>query len=147
MYEIFSYWIFIWFILYYIGLIKYNPLFILIVGYILTLGELIYMIFMKISYYNFMKYFIINIIIKFIPILLLLIKFNFQVNIKQIDIYISILLILIYFLIMIMINKNPYIYYKMMINTYINTYINNNNKYKSIFSKTYDYIYMKIIKK
>ncbi len=105
------------------------------------------MIFMKISYYNFMKYFIINIIIKFIPILLLLIKFNFQVNIKQIDIYISILLILIYFLIMIMINKNPYIYYKMMINTYINTYINNNNKYKSIFSKTYDYIYMKIIKK
>jgi hypothetical protein len=90
-----------------------------------------------------MKYFIINIIIKFIPILLLLIRFKFQVNIKRIDIYVSILLILIYILIMIMMNKNPYIYYKMM----IDTYINNNNKYKSIFSKTYDYIYMKIIKK
>jgi hypothetical protein len=81
---------------------------------------------MKISYYNFMKYFIINIIIKFIPILLL-IRFKFQVNIKRIDIYVSILLILIYILIMIIMNKN--------------------NKYKSIFSKTYDYIYMKIIKK
>jgi hypothetical protein len=142
MYEIFSNWIFIWFILYYIGLIKYNPLFILIVGYILTLGELIYMIFTKISYYNLIKFFIINIIIKFIPILLLLIKLKFHINIKIIDIYVSILLTLIYFFIMIITNKNPYTYYKMM----LYTYIKNDNKYKSIFSKIYDFIYMKINK-
>ena len=43
MIEIFSYWIFIWFILFYIGLTKYNPLFILIVGYIFTLFEFIYL--------------------------------------------------------------------------------------------------------
>jgi hypothetical protein len=143
MYEIFSYWIFAWFILYYFGLIKYNPLFILIVGYILTLFELIYMIFKGISYYNFIKYFIINVIIKFIPILLILIKINFQINIKLEDVYISFILALIYIYVMSMTNKNPYIYYKMM----LNTYIKDNNEYKSIFSKTYDYIYMKIIKR
>jgi len=143
MYEIFSYWIFAWFILYYFGLIKYNPLFILIVGYILTLFELIYMIFKGISYYNFIKYFIINVIIKFIPILLILIKINFQINIKLEDVYISFIVALIYIFVMSMTNKNPYIYYKMM----LNSYIKDNNEYKSIFSKTYDYIYMKIIKR
>ena len=41
------------------------------------------------------------------------------------------------------INKNPYNYYKMM----INTYLRDDNKYKSIFSKTYDFIYSKINKR
>ena len=91
MIEIFSYWIFIWFILYYIGLIKYNPLFLLIIGYIFTLFELIFMIINKISKYNLIKFIIINIIIKFIPILLI-IKFPLRFDLK--DIYISIYLIL-----------------------------------------------------
>ena len=143
MYEIFSYWIFVWFILYYFKIVRYNPLFILIVGYILTLGELIYMIFRRISYYNFIKFFIINVLIKFIPILLILIKLKFKINIKIIDIYISFIFVLAYILIMSIVNKNPYIYYKMM----LNTYIKDDNKYKSIFSKTYDYIYMKINKR
>jgi hypothetical protein len=136
MIEIFSYWIFIWFILYYLGLTKYNPLLILIVAYIFTLFELIYLIKNNISKYNFIKFFIINIIIKIIPILLI-IKFPLKFNIN--DIYISIYFILIYFIIMIILNKNPYDYYKMMINTYIND--NNNNQYKTFISKFYDFIY------
>lgn len=139
MYEIFSYWIFVWFLLYYFGIVKNNPLFILIVGYILTLGELIYMIFHKISRYNFIKYFIINVIIKLIPILLI---FKIPLEIKIEDIYISFYLILVYIFIMSLMNKNPYIYYKMM----IHTYLKDDNQYKSIFSKIYDYIYNKIIK-
>jgi hypothetical protein len=142
MYEIFSYWIFIWFLLYYIGIIRYNPLFILTVGYILTLGELIYMIFRGISKYNFIKFFIINVIIKFIPILLILIKINFTIYINIQDIYASFILVLIYIFIMSIVNKNPYTYYKMM----LETYIKDDNKYKSIFSKIYDNIYNKIIK-
>jgi len=148
MIEIFSYWIFIWFILYYLGLTKYNPLLILIVAYIFTLFELIYLIKNNISKYNFIKFFIINIIIKLIPILLI-IKFPLKFNIN--DIYISIYLILIYFIIMIILNKNPYDYYKMMINTYINNNDNdndnnndnnnNNNQYKTFISKLYDFIY------
>ena len=134
MIEIFSYWIFIWFILYYLGLTKYNPLLILIVAYIFTLFELIYLIKNNISKYNFIKFFIINIIIKLIPILLI-IKFPLRFNIN--DIYISIYLILIYFIIMIILNKNPYDYYKML----INTYINDNNQYKTFISKFYDFIY------
>lgn len=134
MIEIFSYWIFVWFILYYIGLTKYNPLFILIIGYIFTLFELIYLMISKISFYNLIKYFIINILIKFIPILLI-IKFPLKFNIN--DIYISISLLIIYFITMIILNKNPYEYYKMM----INTYINDDNKYKTYISKFYDFIY------
>jgi hypothetical protein len=135
MIEIFSYWIFIWFILYYLKLTKYNPLLILIVAYIFTLFELIYLIKNNISKYNFIKFFIINIIIKLIPILLI-IKFPLRFNIN--DIYISIYFILIYFIIMIILNKNPYDYYKRMINTYIN---DNNNQYKTFISKFYDFIY------
>lgn len=138
MIEIFSYWIFIIFILYYIGLIKYNPIFLLIVGYILTSFELIYLIKNKISKYNFIKFFIINVLIKFIPILLI-IKFPLRFNIK--DIYISFYLILFYFIIMILLNKNPYEYYKLM----IHTYLYDDNKYKTILSKTYDYLYIIII--
>ena len=143
MYEIFSNWIFVWFILYNFNIIKYNPLFLLIIGYILTIGELIYMVFRKISYYNFIKYFIINVLIKFIPIILILKKNNFEINIKVIDIYASFILVLIYIFIMSIANKNPYNFYNM----FLNTYIKDDNKYRSIFSKTYDYIYIKIIKK
>ena len=134
MIEIFSYWIFVWFILYYIGLTKYNPLFILLIGYIFTLFELIYLIISKISNYNLIKFFIINIFIKFIPILLI-IKFPLRFNIN--DIYISINLLILYFITMIILNKNPYEYYKMM----INTYINDDNKYKTYISNFYDFIY------
>jgi hypothetical protein len=138
MIEIFSYWIFIWFILYYIGLIKYNPLFLLIIGYILTLFEIIYLINNKISKYNLIKFFIINVFIKFIPILLI-IKFPLRFNID--DIYIGIYLILFYFIIMSFLNKNPYEYYKLM----IHTYLYNDEKYKTLSSKLYDYLYITII--
>jgi hypothetical protein len=138
MIEIFSYWIFIWFILFYIGLTKYNPLFILIVGYIFTLFEFIYLIINKSSRYNLIKFMIINIIIKLIPILLI-IKFPLKFNID--DIYVSIYLIFFYVIIMSIMNKNPYEYYKLM----INTYLYNDEKYKTYISIIYDKIFLKII--
>ena len=139
MFEIFSYWIFIWFLLYYFGIIKYNPVLILIIGYIITFFEFIYLIIKKISYYNGIKFFIINVIIKLIPIILIfrMNKYKLEINIR--DIYVSIYLILTYIIIMIIFNKNPLDYYKRMITTYLE--INNKNKeYKSIISKLYDYI-------
>ena len=132
--EIFSYWIFIWFILYYLGLTKYNPLFLLLVGYIFTLFEFIYLIINKTSKYNFIKFFIINILIKFIPILLI-IKFPLRFNLD--DIYVSIYLIITYLIIMSIMNKNPYEYYKLM----INTYIYNDNKSKTYISIMYDNLF------
>lgn len=139
MIEIFSYWIFIWFLLYYFELIKYNPILILIIGYIITFFEFIYLIIKKISYYNGIKFFIINVIIKLIPIILIfrMNKYKLEINIR--DIYVSVYLIITYLIIMIIFNKNPLDYYKRMITTYLE--INNKNKeYKSIISKLYDYI-------
>ena len=132
--EIFSYWIFIWFILFYVGLTKYNPLFLLLVGYIFTLFEFIYLIINKTSKYNLIKFFIINVLIKFIPILLI-IKFPLRFNLD--DIYVSIYLILTYLIIMSIMNKNPYEYYKLM----INTYLYNDNEYKSYISIMYDNLF------
>ena len=132
--EIFSYWIFIWFILYYFGLTKYNPLLLLLVGYIFTLFEFIYLIINKTSKYNLIKFFIINVLIKFIPILLI-IKFPLRFNLD--DIYVSIYLILTYLIIMSIMNKNPYEYYKLM----INTYLYNDNEYKSYISIMYDNLF------
>ena len=132
--EIFSYWIFIWFILYYLGLTKYNPLFLLLVGYIFTLFEFIYLIINKTSKYNLIKFFLINILIKFIPILLI-IKFPLRFNLD--DIYVSIYLIITYLIIMSIMNKNPYEYYKLM----INTYIYNDNKSKTYISIMYDNLF------
>lgn len=138
MIEIFSYWIFVWFILFYIGLTKYNPLFILIIGYIFTLFEFIYLIIKKTSRYNLIKFMIINIIIKFIPILLI-IKFPLKFNID--DIYVSIYLMFLYVIMMSLMNKNPYEYYKLM----INTYLYNDEKYKTYISKIYDKLFLKTI--
>ena len=134
--EIFSYWTFVWFILFYIGLIKYNPLFILIIGYIFKLFEFIYLIIKKSSKYNLIKFMIINIIIKFIPILLI-IKFPLRFDLK--DIYISIYLIFFYIITMSIMNKNPYEYYKLM----LHTYIYNDEKYKTYISILYDKLFFK----
>jgi len=136
MIEIFSYWTFVWFILFYIGLIKYNPLFILIIGYIFTLFEFIYLIIKKSSKYNLIKFMIINIIIKLIPILLI-IKFPLRFDLK--DIYISIYLIFFYIITMSIMNKNPYEYYKLM----LHTYIYNDEKYKTYISILYDKLFFK----
>ncbi len=136
MFEIFSYWIFIWFILYYMKLTEYNPLLLLIIGYIITFGELLYLIFKKSSKYNIIKFVIINTILKIIPIIMLI---NTTIRFK--DFIMSLYIILIYMITMAIMNINPYKFYKTM----LNTYINNDNKYKSIFSKTYDYIYLLII--
>ena len=132
---IYSYWIFAWFILYLLNIIPYNPFIYIIIAYILTLFELLYIYLKKANKYNLIKFLIINIILKLIPIIIL-IKLN-KTTIKYNDIYFGILLLYIYIFIMIILNINPLNEY----NKVFNTYINDDNKNKSIFSKIYDYIY------
>ena len=136
MFEIFSYWIFVWFLLYYFKLTKYNPLIILIIGYIITFGEWLYLIFMGANNYNIIKFIIINVIIKIIPILLI---YNSKTTYK--DLIIGLYIFLAYLLTMAIIKIDPYKIYKKM----LNTYLYDDNKYKSIISKIYDYIYIIII--
>ena len=126
MFEIFSYWIFVWFLLYYFKLTKYNPLIILIIGYIITFGEWLYLIFMGANNYNIIKFIIINVIIKIIPILLI---YNSKTTYK--DLIIGLYIFLAYLLTMAIMKIDPYKIYKKI----LNTYIYDDNKYKSIISK------------
>lgn len=135
--NLFSYWLFIWFILYYFKYVKSSPLLILIIAYIFTLGIIFYLIENKISKYNLIKNIIINGIIKLIPILLII---KIPIIITQDDINTTIYLLLIYILIMLFTKTNPYIYYKNSINSYLN------NENKTMLSYLYDKIYENIIK-
>jgi hypothetical protein len=132
--EIFSYWIFIWFLLYYFKFTKYNPLLTLIIGYIITIGELIYLISQKTNKYNLIKFTVINIIIKVIPILLI---YNHKITFKEF--VINFYIFLIYIITMAIMNINPTDIYKKV----LNTYIQDDNKYQSVFSKFYDYLFKK----
>ena len=105
MVEIFSYWIFAWFILYYFKIVKYNPIIVLIIAYVITLFELIYLWQNNINNYNLIKYFIINVIIKFIPILLI---FKYPLVIHQDDLLCGFHIFCIYIFVMSFLNKNPY---------------------------------------
>ena len=137
MIEIISYWFFIWFLLFIFGIIKANPLWFLIISYIITIIEFIYLIHKKTNNYNITKFLIINIIIKVIPILIILLinSFNFTFNLNDFKFGIS--LIMIYIIIINAFRINPIYNYNQM----LNTYINNDNIYKSYISRLYDAIY------
>jgi len=134
--EIFSYWIFIWFLLYYFKFTKYNPLLTLIIGYIITIGELIYLISQKTNKYNLIKFTIINVIIKVIPILLI---YNHKITFKEF--VINFYIFFIYIITMAIMNINPANIYRKV----LNTYIQDDNKYQSVFSKFYDYLFKKLL--
>ena len=136
---IYSYWIFTWFILYLFNIVSYNPIFYLIFGYIITIFEFLYLFINNANNYNLIKYCVINIIIKLFPIIILISLNKIKFELK--DIYFGYILIIIYFLSMIILDINPYLEY----NKLLNTYINNDNSNKTIFSKIYDYIYIKFL--
>lgn len=131
---LFSYWIFFWFILHILNIITFNPFIILIIIYIFTIIGFIYILIYKSSLKNLIKYFFINIFLKFLFILFL--KTDYTIN----DINFGILLYLMYLLIMLIFNVNPIIIYKKIFNSYINDETYNNN---SIISRIYDNIYNK----
>ena len=133
MIEIISYWFFIWFLLFIFGFIKANPFFIFVIAYIITLYGIIYLKYKKANNYNLLKFLIINIIIKLIPIIILICtnqhKFNYY------DLYFLLNILILYICVNYIFNKNPIDTYKRM----YNSYINNNNF--TIIGKFYDNIY------
>lgn len=139
-FYLFSNWLFIWFILFYLNIIIFNPLFFLIVGYIITLSIGInYLPVYKIDTYNLIKFIILNTIFKLIPICLILIK---TIYFTLYDIYFGFFIIIIYIIFMRSQNINIYEFYQNL----FKTYINNNKANKSDISNLYDNIYNSIIK-
>lgn len=123
--------VFLWFLLFIFGLIKANPFWILVISYIITVGEFLYLKSKETNNYNLRKFMIINVILKVLPILIIISLFKFY------DFKFMFIIIILYIFIMFIFNKNPIHSYERM----LNTYINNDNKYKTIISKLYDDIY------
>ena len=88
---VFSYWIYVWFVIYYFHLTNYNPKFALILGLIDNIIMLILMIFFGSEIKTIILFIIINVLIKVVPIYYLKYKI-----IKLKDIYFTIGLFLVF---------------------------------------------------
>ena len=91
---VFSYWIFVWFILYYYKIIKYSPLFILLIAIIENFFLFIIHIFNFIidnSYYNFFKLIVFIFINFFIKVLPLYYIIKIENNVKTIEEFIKLI--------------------------------------------------------
>lgn len=135
---VFSYWIFVWFILYYYKIVKYSPLFIFIIATIENTFLFIFHIINFIidnSYYNFFKliaFIIINFLIKILPLYYMI---KIENNIKTIEelfkiikyeeILISFYLFIIYLLWLVINNKIYFENYKIHMNLKTTTPIYN----------------------
>jgi hypothetical protein len=99
-YEIYSNWLFVWFIFYYIGLIKASPLLFLIIGLITLIYGLISS--GKINK-NIIKVIKINFFIKVIPIFLI---FKFPLFTEE-DLLFGFFVLYFYIITLLYFNKNP----------------------------------------
>jgi len=141
MIEIFSNWIFVWFVLFYIGIIKANPLLFLCIGYVITVLEIFYLIANKTNSYNIKKFLIINVILKFIPILILITTRKINIKNFKYDFIFGLFVLFSYIII------TTFIFNINLINTYkkiFDSYINHDKKKRSHVSRFYDYIYERI---
>jgi hypothetical protein len=88
---VFSYWLFIWYILYYINLIKYSPKFVIGLGIIENFIMLLFMFYYKTKIDTIMYFILINTIIKIIPYYMMR-----NEHIKLSDIKATIIIFIIY---------------------------------------------------
>ena len=121
---VFSYWIFIWYLLYAIHIVKYNPKFAIIIGIIENIFMFLTMIYFGSSYETLFYFIIINIFIKLIPYYTLI-----KTSITYNDIKVTLLLFLIYS-IWVYINGHTVIEYQ---NKIFDSLINNKNQTPLMF--------------
>lgn len=88
---VFSYWIFLWFILYKLKFINFNPKNALIFAIIINISMLGFLIKKKSTTYNIVKFIIINTIIKIIPFI-----FIYKSTVTNLDNYFFVVLFCLY---------------------------------------------------
>jgi hypothetical protein len=88
---VFSYWIFGWFMLYYVGITRYNPFFALLVSLIENILLLILMIYYGVSIKSILSFILINFFIKVLPVIYLI-----KTKIILRDVIVTCILFLIY---------------------------------------------------
>ena len=89
--ELFSYWIFAWYIVYLFGYRQYSPKFALVVGSVANLFVLAAMIFFKVNWKSILYFILVNIPFKILPLWTLR-----HVAIRKKDIQATLALFLIY---------------------------------------------------
>ena len=130
---LFSNWIFIWFILYICNLIPYSPKLIILFGFIIIIGIIYYLYINNASTYNLLKFTLLNLFMKAIPIIIL-----YNIPITWDDLYFSISIFIIYLIWLDINDTDFFMIYKKLINNYINDRTN------TFVSNLYDNIYNKI---
>jgi len=88
---VFSYWILVWYILYELKIVKYNPKITLIIAVIVNATMLSMMIYFNNSWINILSFCVINFFIKVYPLIRLR-----NTEYKWIDLYASVVLYIIY---------------------------------------------------
>ena len=136
---IFSYWIYLWYVLYFLKIVSYSPKFALILGLIDNIVMLLLMMRFGTSKKTIILFIIINTIIKIIPLYYLI-----NEKIRLTDIYFTILLFTI-FLIWIHVNKQTLVgNIKLMHDSLL--YSKNNTPFIYLFNKIErNYKNMKIV--
>jgi hypothetical protein len=126
---IFSYWIFIWFILYFTRIITINPKLWLILGLTIEIIVVCFML-LHFDFYYIFRFIFINFWIKVLPI-----YFIWNTKIRTIDVVYSFILFVIYLAWLYLNNQTIYTIYKMIYNSHTK-----NAKYISIGAYLYDKI-------
>jgi len=136
---LFSNWVFIWFLLFCFGLIKYNPFFIFILLFIMCNSWILYAYYTnKLNNYNLNKILILNFLFKIMPILILILTKNYKIN--NDDIIFTIVLVLIYLVYLHINNLNVIDVYRIV----LEGIISGNEHSKGCVGNLYDAIYKKV---
>jgi len=125
---IFSYWIFVWFILYFIRIVNINPKLWIILGLIIEIIGIFFML--HFDFYYIFRFIFINFWIKVVPLYVV-----WNTSIRNIDIVYSVVLVVIYLIWLYINNQSIYTIYEMIYNSHTK-----NAKYISIGAYLYDKI-------
>jgi hypothetical protein len=127
---IFSYWILVWLILYFLHIVTIAPKLLLIIG---LLENIVFLCFLlpKASIYNIIRFIFINFWIKVVPL-----YFLWDKKITNQEIFYSIIVCIIYILWLLINYKKIFVGYNDIYNSYIH-----NNQNISVLSYVYDSVY------
>jgi hypothetical protein len=131
---IFSYWIFVWFVLYLLGIIQTAPVLLIYLGILVNLFELLYFVYLRIPLYQLVKFCLINTALKIIPL-----YFVWNKPITEYEIKATIVVLLAYVLWLYINKVDIYSVYNHFIKTYKTGYGD-----KTLLSEYYDIFYKKL---
>ena len=136
---VFSNWIFVWFILYVLRVIPFNPTIAFIISIFMISSEIVILLLYGTNKYNITKFIIINVLLKFLPFLIMWYLSDLHISLK--DFYFGLSLFIFYLVYLYLNDETLMTIYIKLLRPYI--YDIKDPKQKTIYSNTYDFIYSK----